>query len=338
MSPDSDDRPDGAYIYVRRPKPESNLGEGSQLIGPAQREARPIEDLPLPPPKQPAPAGPPAVDAGALDLALEMGPGPMIDLEAPPPPVDESERMPSIDLLDLSAPAPGAGFESPSFRALQPEPTAGDDDEPGWGYDVAEVPKAPSPFERSALHADRNAGMKIFLPPPPEPWWKRRLPHMIVGSILILISSYVYGCTKVMGDSIAFRRNMGDVGTELRNLDGKWETVTPAKVKRALDNAASKHDMKIKRFEVHAEAIGQIEIPGAGCRPASWPDTIMKLDPIEQLNLAKLGRVCAIPNYIVTVRAAASGRWGLFEHSNEEVTYVLLNRYGLSDEPPAETP
>lgn len=338
MSRESDDRPDGAYIYVRRPKqgqpkePARSLDEQRPPIG---TDLTADQELPLPSPKPLA--GPPMPSVAPAELEL-LAPGRMIDLEAPPEPVDESERMPSVDLLDLSGPPPGAGFESPSFPTIGPEPLAGGEDEPGWGYDLAKVPKVPTPFERAALNTERTAGIKVFLPPPPEPWWKRRLPHMILGSILLLIGSYVYGCTKVMGDSIAFRRALPEAGTELRNLNANWETVTPAKVERAVRNVAKKHDMKVSRVDVLAEEIGQIEMPGAGCRPANWPDTIMKLDGVDQLNLARAGKVCAIPGYILTIRAHVSERWGLFKHGMDEVAYVLINRYAPYDEPPAMGP
>ncbi|HUH05535.1 MAG TPA: hypothetical protein VML75_26255 [Kofleriaceae bacterium] len=338
MSAENDDRPDGAYSYVRRPKqgqPKEPARSPDEKRSPVSADRKMDEAFPLPPPKPVAAPPPMDLDAAALTLAA---PGRLIDLETPPEPVDESERMPSIDLLDLSGPLPGAGVDSPSFAEIGPEPLAGDEDEPGWTPEVAEVPQAPTPFERAALHADRTAGIKVFLPPAPEPWWKRRLPHMILGSILLLIGSYVYGCTKVMGDSIAFRRALPEAGIELRNLNSKWETVTPAKVERAVRNVAKKHDMKVSRVELLAEEIGQIELPGAGCRPANWPDTIMKLDGVDQLNLTKAGKVCAIPGYILTIRAHVSERWGLFKHGSDEVAYVLLNRYEPYDEPPALGP
>jgi hypothetical protein len=324
MSPDdrADDRPNGGYSFVRK-KPTSaarDLGDSSERVEPLPREpqavALPDESLPLPPPRS-VEAGPPPIDLNAAELVL--GPGPTIDLEAPPEPA-----------LDLASPDAGAGFESPSFHTLE---TDDPDEEPGWGVDVAEVPKLPSPFERTGSLADRAPAIKRFLPPPPEPWWKRRMPHMIVGAILLACSSYVYGCTKVMGDSIGFRRELPEISTELRNLDGAWETITPSKVERAVKHIADRHDMDVRRVDIFAEEIGQIERPdGMGCAPKNWPDTIQKLDGVDQMNLVKAGKVCAIPNFILTVRAHVSERWGLFKHGTDEVAYILLNRYSGLEE------
>ncbi len=253
-------------------------------------------------------------------------------IELPPPAREDAEEAAELELLPLSlepARTPPAEAE-----AWLPAAEATDPADEGPLLELAPAEPAPSKFERAAPPPDR--GLRIIAAPEPEPWWKRRLPHMISAAIVICIAGYCYGCAEVMGNSIAFRRDLPDVGVDLRNMNAAWKVVTPSKVDTVVRKSARDHHLKVNRSTVSAQQLTTLRTRTGGCELANPDALIGKIDPVELMRLTRGHLNCTAPNFLLEVHASVSGRWFLFKDDFDEVAYILINRWAATDEEAAE--
>lgn len=149
--------------------------------------------------------------------------------------------------------------------------------------------------------------------PPPDPWLKRKMPALIAGGILLLIASYVYGCTRVAQKQRAFNEQLGDLGRVLENHNARGETVTPASIVEDVKHLADEVGVSLDddEIEVAADRIEVVRAPHGGCEVAVWPETVKYLSNWSYQRLMKEKQSCGIPRWIVGVKVDATVRWGL---------------------------
>jgi hypothetical protein len=203
------------------------------------------------------------------------------------------------------------------------------DSAPPPALEVAAVDRAASSHARTAAHQANQVSFKVVLPPPPEPWWKRRLPHMITGAILLVIISYVYGCAKVHGRAIDFRREVSnDIRAQLRAPGTEFAIWTPASVEAAARKAAALHHFKVLSVTVTADKICTVKMP-VGCNSVYNPLAVSRLDVTEQMQIAN---GCPKPDWVLTIKVDAKSRWGLYAYEVEEMAYTTISRWSPTEE------
>lgn len=317
---DRPDRPDGTYaVHIHQSAPEPDpvteqsepaapprIGQASQSIPVRPHQPAPGDSAAFAPLEIPLP--PPLPPAEPLEVDLELAPP---GAELPPAPSYYHPPGRELEATSLLRASPGA---------------AGD-------LELDDRPALPSPHERSAGHADKQTPFKYTPMPPREPWWKRNIVSLVLGAILLVVASYIYGCTAVMGDTIDFRQNMADdMRTEFNNLNANWVVVTPEQVRASAQKVANKHGLDAVKVDIIAEPLGNVRSAGTTCDLANEPAALEYLGVHERTYLANARFDCTLPDHLLTLRVFVEGRWGLFHHEFDQVARVLVNKYSAVDD------
>jgi hypothetical protein len=298
----------------------------SAAAPPAAIELPPLELEPAPPAPAPS-AGPPAIELG--DLPADDEPMQLVSREHGFAP-DGGGATPQRPRFPLAAPTTAPAIVLPPSEPREIEADEPDGAEGAPALEIAAVDKAASAHARSAGHQDKQVSFKVVLPPPPEPWWKRRLPHMITGAILLVILSYVYGCTKVHGRAIDLRRELANgMRSQVRAPGNEFGVWTPAAIREAARKVCAEHGFKLKDVKIVADKICTRSVGFGMCQTVFNPPNISRLDAIEQTQIA---RGCPKPDWILGVTVTAKSRWGLYAYEVEEVGYITLTRWSPTDE------
>ncbi len=295
----------------------------------------------------------PAVKLG-LSAAPDVAPGSVgvvdLEIDAPSSPMLELGDN-DVVALDLGEPAAGAALplRNPAPAGLGAAPGGGvapvsPSAAAGGGVAPASSSVAAAEIDLPAAEAvvgadSAKAGsftapgkkklvIKAIPMPDPEPWIKRRYPHLIIGVILVLIASYLYGCTTIMASSVRLRREIGDVNRLLENMNARHEVVTDADVVAAVQEVGKKCGVDIASDDVSifAEPLGQEQL-GHSCRFAHTPDSFQKLSPVDQQMLMQAVKSCTVPDWILSVQISSKMRWGLFSHTVDATVHTWVRSY-----------
>ncbi len=261
-------------------------------------------------------AAPVAREPVVEELGLDLG-GPT----APPPSEFDAPSGGDAEALELDAPtgrdAEALEIDLPPPRAVAPGAGA---PATGQGGAARERPGAPK---------RKPIVIKPVPEPEPEPWLKRRYPHLIAISVLLIAASYLYGCTKVMASSVKFRREVGDIETALGNMNGRGQTVTDADVVAAVKEVGKRCGLDIASgdIRIEAEELRQIEVGRGRCRFSHVPDLVQRMSAVDQQMIMKSVQSCTAPRWILSVHVNSRARWGLFSHEIEATRTVAINSY-----------
>jgi len=162
-----------------------------------------------------------------------------------------------------------------------------------------------------------------------EPWLKRRYPHIIIGVILLLVGSYLYGCTKVMAASGKLRRELSDVNRILENVNARGEVVTNDDVVAAVQEVGKRCGVGISRnhIEILGESLHQERLPGGVCHAGRIPDSFQLLPRTDQQMIVQNIKTCTAPDWIVTIRVSTTARWGLFSREIDATRVTWVRAY-----------
>lgn len=307
-------------VNLRKPTPPPTAAPASEMPG----IDMPAVDAP--------PAGPPPIGLDELppDEPLELvsrehGFGP-----------DQAGATPQRPRFPLEAPktAPAiaveprpAGDAPPVVEMEADEPEPADD----GGLEIAAVERVSTTHARAAGHVDKQVSFKVIAPPPPLPWWRRRLPHMITAAVLLVIGSYVYGCTKVHGRAIDFRRELGNgMREKMRHPANQDRVWTPAGVKQVAREVARDHGFELSDVRIQVEELCTLVLPTGGCQMMYSPSSFSRLDPSEQVLIAK-PNVCPKPDWIMSIQVDAGSRWGLYSYDVTEVATLTLTQWSPTE-------